>query len=57
MNIVAGHDVYSLIDGYFSYHKIYLALGDKYKTTFVIYWGTFTWVVMPFGIKNGPPTY
>jgi len=25
--------------------------------TFVIDWGAFTWVVMPFGIKNGPPTY
>jgi hypothetical protein len=34
-----------------------LALGDKYKTTFVIDWGTFTWVVIPFGIKNEPPTY
>jgi hypothetical protein len=45
------------VDGYSSYHKISLALGDKYKTTFVIDWGTFTWVVIPFGIKNGPPIY
>jgi hypothetical protein len=20
-------------------------------------WGAFLWVVMPFGVKNGPPTY
>ncbi len=20
-------------------------------------WGVFVWVVMPFGVKNGPPTY
>jgi hypothetical protein len=23
----------------------------------VISWGAFVWVVMPFGVKNGPPTY
>jgi hypothetical protein len=23
----------------------------------VIDWGTFTWVVMPFGVKKEPPTY
>ncbi len=57
INIVVGHDVYSLIDEYFYYHKISLTLGDKYKTTFVIDWGTFTWLVIPFGVKNGPPTY
>jgi hypothetical protein len=56
-SIVAGHDVYSLIDGYFNYHKIPLTLGDKYKTTFVIDWGTFPWLVILFGVKNGPPTY
>ncbi len=27
------------------------------KTTFVIVWGAFVWMVMPFGIKNGPPTF
>jgi len=30
---------------------------DKYKTTFVKDWGTFVWMVMPFGVKNGPPTF
>jgi hypothetical protein len=29
----------------------------KYKITFVRNWGAFIWKVMPFGIKNGPPTY
>jgi hypothetical protein len=28
-----------------------------YKITFVINWGFLIWKVMPFGVKNGPPTY
>lgn len=30
---------------------------DQYKPTFVIHWGTFVWVVMPFGVKNDPSNY
>jgi hypothetical protein len=33
-----------------------IAFGNKYKTTFITNWGTFVWVVMPFGLKNAPPT-
>jgi hypothetical protein len=28
-----------------------------YNTTSVTNWGTFTWVIMLFGVKNGLPTY
>ncbi len=31
-----------------------IAAKDKYKITFIIDWGTFFWVVMPFGLKNAP---
>jgi hypothetical protein len=24
---------------------------------FIICWGAFVWMVMPFGVKNGPPTF
>jgi len=57
LNTIIGHDVYSFLNGYSRYHQISIAPKDKYKTTFVIDWGAFTWVVMPFGVKNGPPTY
>ncbi len=30
---------------------------DRYKTTFVIGWGTFVWMLMPFGVKNGPANF
>jgi hypothetical protein len=54
---VAGHEVYSFLDGFFDYHQIMIAFKDRYKTTFIIDWGAFVWVVMPFGLKNVPPTY
>jgi hypothetical protein len=39
------------------YHQISIALKDQHKATFVINLGVFVWVVKPFGVKNGPPTY
>jgi hypothetical protein len=56
-NIVVGHEVYKFLDGFSGYHQISITLEDRYKTTFVTNWGAYIWVVMPFGIKNGPPTY
>ncbi len=29
----------------------------KLKIAFIIDWGAFIWKVMPFGMKNGHPTY
>jgi len=51
------YEAYSLLDGYSRYHQISIASKDRYKITFVIDWGAFMWKVMPFGVKNGPPTY
>jgi hypothetical protein len=57
MNTIIGYEAYFFLNGYFGYHQISIAPKDKYKTTFVIDWGVYTWKVMSFGIKNGPPTY
>jgi len=54
---VVGHEVYLFFDGFFNYHQIMIALKNRYKTTFITNYGTFVWVVMPFGLKNAPPTY
>jgi hypothetical protein len=37
LNIGAGCEAYSFLDGYFGYHQISLALEYRYKTTFVTY--------------------
>jgi hypothetical protein len=34
-----------------------ITLKDRYKIAFITNWGTFILVVMPFGLKNVPPTY
>jgi hypothetical protein len=57
LDVVAGHAMYTVLDGYSGYYQIQIALEDRYKTAFVTEWGAFVWLVMPFGVKNGPPTY
>jgi len=36
LNIVAGYEAYSFLNGYSRYHQISIALEDKYKIAFVI---------------------
>ncbi len=57
INIIARHEVYTFLDGFFGYRQILIALEDQHKIAFVTNWGAFVWLVMPFGIKNGPLTY
>jgi len=57
LNIIARYEAYSFLDGYSRYHQISIALEDRYKITFVTYWGAFIWKAMSFGVKNGFPTY
>jgi hypothetical protein len=57
LNIVARYEAYLFLDGYSGYHHISITLKDKSKITFVTNRETFVWMVMPFGVKNGPPTF
>lgn len=45
---------YSLTDGFLGYHQIKVLPEDSSKTTFVIEWGCFQYIVMPFGLNNAP---
>ncbi len=54
---VESHEVYSFLDGSSGYHQIQIVHEDHYKMALITYWGMFVWVVMPFGLKNAPPTY
>jgi len=49
--------VYSFLDGFYGYHQIQIAPEDYYKMAFIIDWRAFVGVVMPFELKNAPPTY
>lgn len=45
------------IQGYQGTHQISIAIEDICKSTFVVDWVGFIWVVMPFYVNNGPPHY
>jgi len=57
INTIVGHEVYTFFDSFSRYHQISIAPKGQYKIAFVIDWGAFVSVRMPFEVKNGPPTY
>ncbi len=57
INIIVGHEIYAFLNGLSTYHQISKAPKDHYKIVFVTDWGGFVWVLMPFRVKNEPPTY
>ena len=52
LNEVAGHECYSFTDGFLGYNQVPIAKKDQKKMTFVCEFGSFTYRVMPFGLKN-----
>ena len=57
LDMVIGYVAYSFIDCFSGYHQVHIHADDQYKTAFITEWGAYAWVVMPFGLKNAPPTY
>uniref|UniRef100_A0A0G4HWK6 Reverse transcriptase domain-containing protein n=1 Tax=Chromera velia CCMP2878 TaxID=1169474 RepID=A0A0G4HWK6_9ALVE len=49
-----GAKYFSSLDLRQYFHQIQVAEGDEEKTAFVIRYGTFEWLVMPFGYCNAP---
>ncbi|MCO5551269.1 hypothetical protein L7F22_004768 [Adiantum nelumboides] len=57
LNEVAGHERYTVCDGYSGYYQIRIAEEDQHKTTFITPWGCFAFRVMPFELTNAPSTF
>ncbi|MCO5561161.1 hypothetical protein L7F22_014782 [Adiantum nelumboides] len=57
LDSVAGHERYSVCDGYSGYFQLKIAVEDQRKTTFITPWGCFCYIVLPFGLTNGPAYY
>ena len=53
----AGHEVLSFMDGFSEYNQIVIHPADQLKTAFISPWGTFSYRVMPFGLKNTGATF
>ena len=52
VDLIAGHEILSLMDGFSRYNQIQIAKEDQHKTSFTTPWGTFCYNMMPFGLKN-----
>jgi hypothetical protein len=53
----ADHKALSFMDGFSGYNQIQIHPTDQYKTAFTTPWGTFSYRVMPFGLKNVGATF
>ena len=54
---VGGQEVYSFTDGFPGYNQIRIHEEDMHKTTFATEWGSFQYIVMPFGLKDAPSIF
>ena len=54
---VAGHAIFSFMDGFSSYNQIRMSPKDAAKIAFQTPIGSFYYTVMPFGLKNAGATY
>ncbi|KAK7294455.1 hypothetical protein RJT34_17344 [Clitoria ternatea] len=53
----AQHSIFSFMNGFSGYNQIKMAPEDIEKTTFITLWGTFSYKVMSFSLKNTGATY
>ena len=54
---VAGHSLYSFLDGMAGYYQTPIRLQDQIQTAFITDWGTYAFKRMPFGLCNAPGTF
>ena len=57
LDAVAGHEIYSFLDGFNGYNQIRMHSNDQEKMVFTTEWGVFVAVVMMFGLKTALTTF
>ena len=54
---MAGHEIYSFLDGFSGYNQVRMHPVDQEKTAFVTEWGIFVPVAIMFGLETAPGTF
>nr|GEZ81092.1 DNA-directed DNA polymerase [Tanacetum cinerariifolium] len=54
---LAGNEFYCFLDRFSSYFQILISPPDQENTTFTCPYGTFAYLIMPFGLCNAPGTF
>ena len=57
VNATTSNEIFSFMNAFSGYNKIYMDPNDQEKTSFVTGQGTYCYRVMPFGLKNVGATY
>src|SRR5271168_4960031 len=57
LNTAGKARIYTSLDLQHTYHLVRVTEGDEWKTTFRTRYGSFEWLVMPFGLSNTPASF
>jgi hypothetical protein len=57
LEVVAGYEMYTLMDGYNGYNQIMIALEDQLKTSFITEYGASAYRIMLFLLMCAPATF
>jgi len=57
VNLTSGCKTLCFLDAYSGYHQIVMKESDQPVTSFITPFGSFCYVMMPFGLKNAQATY
>ena len=57
LNEVAGHECYTFTYSFSGYNQVPISYQDQKETMFVCEFGSFSYKVMSFGMKNAPAVF
>ena len=57
INSTSGCETLCFLDAYSGYHQIMMKESDQLMTSFITPFGSFCYIIMPFGLKNMGATY
>ncbi len=57
VNVAMRHECYSFLDGFSKYSEFSIVVENRLKTTFTMYWGTYAYQRMFFGLCNALVTF